>query len=254
MAKFIRLATGFFLAGLSGLAYGIPALQLNIEGGFYDTTDETIVTADDVFTLDAFAWANKFSIDDDQPVYLAVAITPKQENNLPDIGSFVIDGTSYSISDLIFGTPPIENGEAIFDGGDLGQHGIFDTYFLELEFFFDAAMTVAAFNTQDDAGKIPTPATGDPKDLMYMAQFEIDTSGLLEGFELHFDLYNTHVKNSKNCTSVDDCDFDIDDFAPFSHDAGTVSVPEPHNLALLGMGLLILGSVSLKRRSAYSVQ
>ena len=241
-----KILTGLFMLGYGAVALAVPTLQLNIEGGFYDTTDETIVTTSNVFTVHALAKVDDFQLILDEPVYLAIAITPKQAETMPDIGSFKVGSDTYTINELMYGIPPIENAEAIFDGGDLGKHSIYETYFLELAFNFDASVTVAEFNTQDDAGATPTPATEGK--LLYLKEFEIDASGLLAEFNLHFDLYNTHVKNSRNCSGPEDCDFDINDFAPFSHDAGTVRVPEPNALALLGMGLLFLGLINIRNR------
>jgi hypothetical protein len=66
---------------------------------------------------------------------------------------------------------------------------------------------------------------------------------------LHFDLYNTTVKNNGNIT--------VDDFAPFSHDAQSgpglpptnVDVPEPSTIAILGLGLLGIGLARRKSRA-----
>lgn len=237
MTNMCRFLISMAMALFSLTAMAIPTLQLNIEGGVYQASDETIVTSSSQFTLDAFARVESFDLVIDQPVYLSVAITPKSGPDPVDFGSFKVDGNSYDMNspDLMYGVPPVENAAAIFDGGDLGKHEIFETLFLEIEFYFNAASTVEAFNTQDEAGNVPV-ATSDGTG-MYIKTFDIDTSGLLEGFELHFDLYNTKVKNNSS-------DLDIDDFAPFSHDAATV--PEPHTITLLVLGMLMLGVVNIR--------
>jgi hypothetical protein len=62
-------------------------------------------------------------------------------------GSFNIDGTSITATaaNLSYGIPP---------GGDdnLGRHGIYQTYYHEVSFSFDATDTVTSYNVQDNAG------------------------------------------------------------------------------------------------------
>jgi hypothetical protein len=77
---------------------------------------------------------------------------------------------------------------------------------------------------------------------MYFASFDVDVSSLAPGHEIHFDLYNTSIKNG---------DIDVSKFAPFSHDAETNStpVPEPGTLLLMGAGLTgLYFSRKLKRK------
>ncbi len=66
-----------------------------------------------------------------------------------------------------------------------------------------------------------------------------DASGLLAGFDLHFDLYGYDPTAKK-----------VEVKAPFSHDAGTAEItkiPEPSIIALLGMGLFGLGLLGRRR-------
>ncbi|MDF1819064.1 MAG: choice-of-anchor N protein [Immundisolibacteraceae bacterium] len=215
------------VAGLTLLSFqlmAVPRLQLDITSTstYYDAADETIKTTDPQFTLNAFLNDSDAAGD----FFIAVAVSPKQvENSSPDIGSFTVEGTSYSIGDMIWGTPP-EGYEK------LPKHGIYDTYFLELAVSFDISDTVALYNTEDGAG---SPGT------MMFDDFVFDVSGLNDGYQLHFDLYEVDTTTKKV----------VVDKAPFSHDAGTnvtVTVPEPGVIALLGIGLVSIGAARGRRK------
>ena len=132
-----------------------------------------------------------------------------------------------------YGVPPLE--EALgFDAGDLGRHGIFETYFVEFQFQFGNDQ-IDPYNTKERAmlgGSIPSSGSG-----MYYKVFHVDVSGLKPGYLIHFDLYN----------KVFEGDIDVLEFAPFSHDAES-RVPEPSTLLLLGGGLLSLAVFGKRAR------
>jgi hypothetical protein len=230
----------------------VPVLQLDIIGGTYDgSVDvETIITTDSSFDLVAYGLKdpnngdqndNGKTADTSMTYYISAAITPKQAQTTagPDIGSFVFMGTTYDIDDLSYGTAPLDDALDGWDSGDLMKHGIFETYFMTFAFNFidDADHTRTVVNTQDTTGT--DPADYDDGDDLFFRTFDVDISNMAEGYGLHFDLYNTVVVN---CKRNDNCDteMDVGDFAPFSHDAETRTVPEPAPLALLGIGLLAL--------------
>lgn len=237
--KFLRLKTVFvsFLL-ITGLiffsvagSHAYPTLQLDIAGGSYDFSTDTIVAADNTFTLYAYLIPNSSNLLSDT-YYISAAIAPKIGPVDANIGSFKFNGTTINAtSDMTYGVPPLETITSLqgWDSKDLPKHGIFPSYFSEFGFQFNSANQIAKYNTADRAisgGTIPTSGTG-----MYYAAFTIDTSLLDPNYVIHFDLYNTILKKGG--------DIDVSKFAPFSHDAESKhQVPEPSTVLLLGSGLV----------------
>lgn len=230
MRVFTNLLLFVALPLVATSAYAVPMLQLGIGGGEYDLATETIVTSDDAFTL--YAYGN--GVDTAESHYISIALTPQSGPDPVAFGSFEFAGTTYDIDNMSFGNPPFED-YMHKDPKDLSSHGVYETHFLEIEFLFSDLLTTGLVNTQDDPDHVPTGA-GD--DLFYRG-FAVDVSNLLPDFGLHFDLYNTSLK---------DGDVDVDNFAPFSHDAGTgtstATVPEPRSLIILALALLLLAATT----------
>jgi len=212
-------------------AYAIPTLQLDIAGGTYDGSTETIVTTDTTFTV--YAYLNADTVGDTYYLNISVNPDPGTYPDDVDLGSFSINGGPQIdvTGDMIYGYAPYD--DTGWDGQDLPPHGIFPTYYLEYEFDFIESDTTTGYNTQDNPGAGLFDDAGND---MYYVEFEIDTSDFNydygDGSSLHFDLYNTVVQERRFS------DIDVDDFAPFSHDAEAVPVPEPATALFLGIGLL----------------
>ena len=234
-------------------SYAVPTLQLDILGGFYvGLPEETIMTGDSAFTVIAYATPGSVSEAEilADTYYLSVALRPKTGPLGESFGSFTIegpgsinngthDGTSIGSAvtvsvtgDMTYGVPPVDaTGNPL-----LGDHGIFETYFLEIEFQFVASDTADTRNTQDNPGE---PLGAGPGS--FFAAFDFDISGLSDDVELHGDLYNTKVKSGPAGDIV------RDDFAPFSHDVETI-IPEPASMVVWGL-LVSLGLyVGCRRR------
>ncbi len=230
-------------------ANAIPTLQLDIAGGTYDTATQTIVSTGNTFSLYAYGLgAGPQAISLTDKFFVSMALVPATTTG-GGYGSFTVNGTTVNVtSDMTAGGPPLES-TGVIDPGDLATHGVFPTYFAETGFFFDSGVQSAQYNTQDHAGWGPQVGTG-----MYYKQLNFDISGLAPGLGIHFDLYNqaliTKCKN-KVCSPLD---IDINQFAPFSHDAeGLVTaVPEPSGYAmfLAGLGLLGFMLTARKRKAA----
>ena len=220
-------------------AFAVPTLQLGIGGGFYDTESQSIATHANTFTLYAYGKATgSKAVKTTDSHFISVAITPKIGPAPTNFGSFTFAGNTYDVGDLVYGNPPLEE-HLDHDPGDLSPHGIFNTFFLEVQFFFSGSQKTSLTNTQNSPSY--TPVAGSGTDLFFMG-FQVDVSNMLQGFDLHFDLYNDKIRSNG--------DIDVSNFAPFSHDATTIRlyepVPEPDALTLLLAALAMKGLQRLR--------
>jgi hypothetical protein len=160
---------------------------------------------------------------------------------------------------MLYGKPPVEVFTELqgADPGDLQGHGIYPTYFHEMEFRFSPNQTT---QTYDTAAAASAPGgshgpSGTPGGTFYQS-FVIDTSNLDPSYVIHFDLYNASARrcgrSEGGLVSDPAClDVDINAFAPFSHDAQSPPVPEPATMVLLGTGLAA-GALRRRRKAAKS--
>lgn len=241
--RFKQTTLALSLVLMTAPAWAVPTLQLDIAGGTYDLADESIFASSNTFSLYAYGLASgPKPVDLLDKFFISMALVP-QTTTPGSYGSFVVDGITVNVTaDMTAGGPPLES-SGVIDPGDLASHGVFPTFFAERGFFFSAANQTAAYNTQDDVGSLGN---------MYYKKFDFDISGLAPGLGIHFDLYNekliTKCKNQV-CTPTD---IDVDQFAPFSHDAAgyvTAPVPEPETYAMLLAGLGLMGLVARRRKN-----
>lgn len=222
--------TKTILAGLVAVSsvFALPTLQLDISGGVYNGSTETVVNTSNQFDLIALLNSSDYT----GTYYISMAVTPTISMSA-DIGSFDFNGTPVSIADMHYGTPPV----ALAEVGELPTHGIFPTYFYEYAFSFSGDRALP-YNVENNPGSLMV----DPAGTLYYQAFTVDVSALNPNYGIHFDLYNEEFKNKKSKLG----------FAPFSHDAEASlvikDVPEPVTLSLFGMGLLALSGMGLFRR------
>jgi len=235
-----KLFASAVLLAASTSVFAIPALQVDIAGGTYvGGSEESVMTSADSFTTYVYGDATSSKISGADTYYLAVAIvsadgSPISEGSIPTIGDFSIDGTTYSLASMTYGTPPVDS-----EYHELASHGIYDTYYFEVAFQFDTSTQYATQNVENNPGGL-TAGTG-----MYAQAFDISRTGLADGFELHFDAYG--LTDVCGAGAPPSCKQKIDVFAPFSHDGGTYTVPESTSLLLLMFGLF--GLVAVKRKA-----
>jgi hypothetical protein len=224
--------------GIASQAFAIPALQLDIAGGSYDNATETVVTNSNTFSLYALLSPSNSAPSYDR-YYVSFSVTPAT-STASNFGYFLLNGNRIDVTaDMVFGVPPFE-ANLNSDPGDLSRHSIFPTYFYEYGFYFNNGNRTSAYNVEDEAGR-GLVGSG----TMLYKTFNIDASHLADGTGLHMDLYSENYRYG---------DVDIDQFAPFSHDAEFINtstpeaVPEPTTLGLMGLGLAGLAMAARRRR------
>lgn len=247
-------AAAFAVTMAAGTAKAVPTLQLDILGGTYNYATETIIAPGNVFTLLAIATPNGRSGTDilADTFFISAGIVPQAvESPSFDVGSFTINGVTIHATDagMDFGRPPLDATANPL----LPPHSVYDTYFHEFSFTFDAGLTTATYNTgEEGAGGTGFDAAGSGS---YYVAFEIDISGLDSGVTIVFDLYDTRVKNNGDIT--------LHNFAPFSHNAQSAPptllpppvgdedpIPEPATILVLLAGLI--AAAGLRRRRAFT--
>lgn len=231
-----KLSVALLLVSACLTASAAPVLQLGITNGSYDAVAEDVITTSKAFTLNAYGkikGGNAASLGTNY--YLSIAVLGAEGLNPANFGSFIFGGTTYTLSDMVFGNPPIETSMG-HDGGDLAPHGIYDTWFMQYAFQFSGSSKTSTVNVEETPGFNPLANAG--TDYFYKS-FNVDTKGLFAGYNLHFDLFSTELKKG---------DLRIAGHAPFSHDASTAyaytentafqaSVPEPSTFVVFCLGL-----------------
>ena len=240
-------ALGVFLANS---LWAIPSLQLDTNPGMYDPVTQTTIATSNPFTLRALVNGTSGGAGSQiadaltRTFYISAAIIPSPGAiPTPNFGSFSVNGTPYSSSSgMQYGFAPVDSTILTRDMGDLQTHGIFPTWYAEFGFTVSAANMVPAYNVQDD-----TTAPGS----LYYVDFTINIAGLYNQpnspYAVHFDLYDI----------INHPDRDVQDFAPFSHDAesghGIIIQQHPapdSGLTIAMLGFAIAGFGVLRRKLA----
>jgi hypothetical protein len=212
-------------------ANAVPDLQLFIDGATYDGVTETwVITTAGSFDLYVIS-ANETH----QNVLVSMALSGFTEIQNPD-GIVSLSGFGGpAIDDWTWGYSPLASAPGWDGGEDLPPHGIFPTWFAEVN--------TGNYNMSQMVGDVQPgpdfwdPTINGPGPANAHGQFKVFSLsiGAPVGTSVHFDAYTM------------DGD-EIAEFAPFSHDGMATVVPEPGTILLMSTGLFGLGLAAIRRR------
>ncbi len=223
------------LGGLATNSFAVPNLQLYLEGSTYDQTSETwVLKSPEPFKLWVIGYGGvydvKLSIVYDSQVNPTFTFTPSTTNGYGGFTDPSVPSTPTYSKTVSDGSTPVMG-----DGSSLPDHGAFGTGQTWQEFklgdFVKTDSPVADFSTTFPS---PTLFTGQ------INVYSISVSGVPADTEFHFDAYDHIYLNNAKVKYVN---------APFSHDAGFTTVPEPSIVLLFGIGVACLGACRLKKRA-----
>jgi hypothetical protein len=226
-------------------AEALPPLQLDILGGKYNSDEGSVYTSQENFSLSAYCLLEQNGQDGcDLDHYISVSVVPKGTSSA-DFGSFEINGTSYSYDDLTYGEHSLD---------DETNNSVY-SLFLEQEFEFDPNLKRKGVDVKTDAGTLVDSLNINSEFELAYKVFDIDTSQLKQGFELHFDLY-------KKMNNGDD--IFAEDFAKFFQNTAANETPTnnpsipiigndnpsevPESGTTAALGLFALGAFTFLRK------
>ncbi len=232
MFKYLLLTT-FSLLILVSSAFAVPDLQLFIDGATYDWYTQTWVAESN--SIDLYVISANDAKDD---IIVSLAM---DGGGLPSSMGVTFDGTAIDPGAWVYDYSPLASAPGWDGGVDLPPHGVFPTWFTEVHTgAYGLGSSIGDVQPELGSGEYwdpsPTPEfPGAPANQQgEWKMFTVDVSGPV-GTGIHFDAY------TMNGTA-------IDNFAPFSHDAGTTIVPEPGTIILMGSGLMGMGFGVFRRR------
>lgn len=256
-AVFSRKLVGFcalvVASAISETAHAVPILQLYVEGGAYDTSDETWVATSSTNTFRIWAigdtssqniYGLKLSAVYDSSLTLSFSFTPGTTGGLfgySDPSTPITPTWGQTVTD---GSAPV-----LGDGSSLPTHSEYGLGRTWQEF------ALGDFTLKDSQlGDFqPTPTNPPTASGALSAQinvYAVTVTGLTAGASVHFDLYD-HVFDVRGHTTVT-----VGENAPFSHDAGGTGdtgghineIPEPASFVLAAIGSLGAFVVGRRRR------
>lgn len=216
-------------------AFSLPSIQLAIDGAEWDAATETWITSASTFDLYVIG---KAGLND---VHVSMALGDFAPGDDPNTAGVSIGGVG-TVDPFVYGYAPASYFPSSWNGGnnDLPKHDIFPAWYTEFNAGdFGAVGGLGNVNPDSAAAageSLWLPTDGYIAGGNHIGEFRKFTISVSGSAAVHFDAYTLNDDGT------------IDKFAPFSHDAGTTSVPEPATMLLVGLGLAGAGVYRKFRR------